>query len=443
MVETNDNLVIYTVKDYKEKEYDELLRDMGEKVRQGYLVVFPTETVYGLGSNALSSDAVSRIFKAKKRPMCDPVICHVKDVDQAFTLFSKDQHELILKVLRILAEEFWPGPLSLVAAASDIVPPEVMGGSGFVSARCPNHPVALDFIRSANVPIAGPSANQFGHISPSLAQHVAKDFKNVHLSDQCQHFCQEKLYLLDAGPCRVGIESTVCKVALSSDGSNLLELSILRRGFISLNDIKAVLQKHCEQFKTFRQGQYYHMFQNAKFNVIDRLEPFKNEGAGVEEANKNMIQPLISPGNLLSHYAPLYSTFLLSRCKKSSANYKISIGNESSVKALLNLSNCILVDSFQKFADISHLFGKYLSLYDGPRNSSKKESDTMQQNLFYQLHLAEDSVSNLQNCSSESFFICITDFYEEACLFGEGVLAVYDRVFRSASGKKATLVPYV
>jgi tRNA A37 threonylcarbamoyladenosine synthetase subunit TsaC/SUA5/YrdC len=78
MFKTNDNLVIYSVNDYEAREYDELLKDLGEKIRQGYLVVFPTETVYGLGANALSGDAVSRIFKAKKRPLCDPVICHVK-----------------------------------------------------------------------------------------------------------------------------------------------------------------------------------------------------------------------------------------------------------------------------------------------------------------------------------------------------------------------------
>jgi L-threonylcarbamoyladenylate synthase len=285
-------------------------------------------------------------------------------------------------------------------------------------------------IRSANVPVAAPSANQFGHISPSLAQHVAKDFKSFNLTEQCQNFHQEKLYLLDAGACRVGIESTVCKVALTSDDDNSLELSVLRRGFISINDIERVLKKHGEKFKALCQGKYYDMLQKAKFTVIDRLETFKNKSEEIQTISNNTIQPLISPGNLLSHYAPSYSTFLLSRCKESSVNYKISIRNESNVETLLNLSNCILIDSFQKFTDISHLFGKYLSLCDASQDSKKKESDIMQQNLFHQLHEAEDIACRLQKKSNESFFICITNFYEEARSLGEGVVAVYDRVFR-------------
>lgn len=161
-------------------------------VRAGGLVAFPTETVYGLGANALNEVAVARIFAAKGRPAYDPLIVHIASLEDVSQVASE-----VPDVARRLAERFWPGPLTLVLPRANAVPAIVTAGRATVAVRCPNHPVALALIRASRTPIAAPSANRFGRTSPTTAQHVLDD-----LSGRVD-------LILDAGPTPIGVESTV------------------------------------------------------------------------------------------------------------------------------------------------------------------------------------------------------------------------------------------
>jgi L-threonylcarbamoyladenylate synthase len=165
-------------------------------LRAGRLVAFPTETVYGLGANALDPEAIARIYKAKGRPPTSPLIVHVNSVEMAKSLTAEwPQHA------QLLASRFWPGPLTLVLQKQPTIPSIVTAGLNSVGLRIPAHPVALALIRSAGVPLAAPSANRFTQLSPTTADHVRQSLgTDVDL-------------ILDGGPCKVGIESTVLSLA--------------------------------------------------------------------------------------------------------------------------------------------------------------------------------------------------------------------------------------
>jgi len=174
------------------------IKEAAEIIRAEGLVAFPTETVYGLGANALSALAVTKIFAAKARPHFDPVIVHVAD--------PKDAEKLWLTVPKLaqdLIEKFWPGPLTLVLPKREIVPDIVTAGLPTVAVRMPSHPVALDLIREAGVPVAAPSANRFGRLSPTHHEAVLEQLGG--LIDA----------IIAAGPTPVGIESTVVSLAES------------------------------------------------------------------------------------------------------------------------------------------------------------------------------------------------------------------------------------
>ena len=164
----------------------------GQIVRQGGLVVFPTETVYGLGANGLDGDAVKKIFEAKGRPQDNPLILHVARKSDVKDLWLR-----VSDITRKLMDAFWPGPLTLVCQKSSIVPDEVTAGLDTVAVRMPDNKTALALIRAAGVPIAAPSANLSGKPSPTTAEHVLEDMDG------------RIDMVLDGGPCRVGVESTV------------------------------------------------------------------------------------------------------------------------------------------------------------------------------------------------------------------------------------------
>ena len=166
-----------------------------EMLREGRLVAFATETVYGLGANALSADAVARVFEAKQRPSWDPLIVHVAGVEDIARVAVVDG-ELKDRVER-LARAFWPGPLTLLLPKAAAIPASVTAGRQLVGVRVPGHPAAQALLRAAGVPVAAPSANRFGHTSPTTAEHVLAD-----LGGRIDA-------VLDAGPTTVGVESTV------------------------------------------------------------------------------------------------------------------------------------------------------------------------------------------------------------------------------------------
>ena len=186
-------------------------------LRAGGLVAFPTETVYGLGAHAADPNAVQRLFAAKGRPPTDPLIVHVASLDSLTTVVASVPPAAVL-----LAQRFWPGPLTLVLPRSLAVPSEVTAGLGTVGVRIPSHPVALALIRAAGVPVAAPSANLFSRPSPTTAAHVLQD-----LDGRID-------MVVDGGPTVVGIESTVL------DLSGEIPI-VLRPGAVTLAMLRDVL----------------------------------------------------------------------------------------------------------------------------------------------------------------------------------------------------------
>ena len=224
-------------------------------IQEGKLVAFPTETVYGLGANALDPLAVAKIFQLKERPSFDPLIVHIASLDDLGKL-TTETSELVYQ----LAEIFWPGPLTIVLPKSDLVPDLVTSGLPTVGIRMPANDLALALIKASGCPIAAPSANKFGQLSPVSAGHVLKQLPNVD-------------YVLDGGFTQVGIESTIVSV----DGNHC---QLLRPGFITLEDIENALP--------------------GKF-VFNSERPEK----------------LLSPGLLKSHYSPKKPLYLLTEMSAS------------------------------------------------------------------------------------------------------------------------------
>lgn len=187
-------------------------------LRAGGLVALPTETVYGLGANALDREAVERIFAAKQRPSWDPIIVHIADLAMLDKLVAPGA---LTAIVRQLIDAFWPGPLTLLLPRSPQVPDAVTAGRTLVGVRMPAHPVALELIRRARVPVAAPSANRFGHISPTTAAHVLADLEGRIDA------------VVDAGPTGYGVESTVLDPSTSP-------ITIYRPGAVTIDQIREV-----------------------------------------------------------------------------------------------------------------------------------------------------------------------------------------------------------
>ena len=230
-------------------EADEALRCAAEILRNGGLVALPTETVYGLGANALDSAAVAGIFAAKQRPAWDPIIVHIADEAMLEGLVDD-----VPEAARRLMKAFWPGPLTLLLPRSAAVPDEVTAGRALVGVRMPAHAVALEVIRRAGVPVAAPSANLFGHISPTTAAHVLED-----LDGRIDA-------VLDGGSTAHGVESTVLDPCQSP-------MVIYRPGAVTVEQIR---------------------------EVGGAVEVFRSPRGLVKEP----VEALPSPGVGLRHYAP-------------------------------------------------------------------------------------------------------------------------------------------
>ena len=222
-----------------------------ELLKQGKLVAIPTETVYGLGADAFNPVAVAKIFEVKKRPSFDPLIVHIADINMLDNLFEKPINEKVFA----LADAFWPGPLTIVHWKKNTVPDIVTSGLPSVAVRMPLLPVTREVIRLSGTAIAAPSANLFGQLSPTKAQHVAKQQMDID-------------YILDGGDAVFGIESTVVAV---HDGL----VTLLRPGAISIEQLK---------------------------EIVPEIVP-------IAEVKEKEIE---SPGLLKSHYSPRKPLYILS-----------------------------------------------------------------------------------------------------------------------------------
>jgi len=236
------------------------IAEAADILRSGGLVAFPTETVYGLGANALDAAAVARIFEAKRRPDWDPVIVHIAGPVAENQMLQNLVSEIPSRAQDLMAK-FWPGPLTLLLPRTNAVPDAVTAGRPLVGIRMPAHPVGFELIRQAGVPVAAPSANIFGHISPTTAAHVLEDLDG------------RVDVVLDAGPTEHGVESTVLD-------PNQDPMMIYRPGSITQQKIREVAGS-VEYFQS---------------SIQPQAEP--------REA-------LPSPGVGLRHYAPRAELFLI------------------------------------------------------------------------------------------------------------------------------------
>lgn len=196
-----------------------------ELLRQGEVVVFPTETVYGLGADAFQPSALKKIFAAKGRPLSDPLIVHIAEY-----AMLKDVAASVPEAARHVARAFWPGPLTLLLPRGPRVPEIVTAGLETVAVRMPSHPVARALIRELASPIAAPSANRFMHVSPTTAEHARADLGG------------RVPLILDGGPCEVGVESTILDLSAEIP-------TILRPGGVSLECLRSVLPDVCPPLK--------------------------------------------------------------------------------------------------------------------------------------------------------------------------------------------------
>lgn len=224
------------------------------------LVAIPTETVYGLAGNIYSKKAINAIFKTKKRPLFNPLIVHIANIDYLETIVAE-----VPEKARRLANAFWPGPITLVLKKKPTIPDLITAGKTTVAVRIPNHPMTLELLTKLDFPLAAPSANPFNRISPTTAQHVEGYFKN------------EIKMVLDGGPCQKGIESTII-------GFENGEPIVYRLGSTSIENLEAVVGK-------------------------------------VEIKNKKEAAPE-APGMLERHYAPKTKTVLTSHLAETLEDYK-------------------------------------------------------------------------------------------------------------------------
>lgn len=202
------------------------IKEAARLLRAGELVAIPTETVYGLAANAFSETAVLKIFEAKGRPAFDPLIVHTHSVE-GFSQIAVSIPDMAYR----LAEAFMPGPLTLILPKKAQVPLLVTSGHETVGIRIPNHPLTLSLLRELEFPLAAPSANPFGYVSPTTAQHVE------------QQLGLRIPYILDGGPCSIGIESTIISLAGG-------QVQVLRLGGLALEEIEQVLGRPVDQVQT-------------------------------------------------------------------------------------------------------------------------------------------------------------------------------------------------
>jgi L-threonylcarbamoyladenylate synthase len=411
------------------------LTTAGERLRSGHLVSFPTETVYGLGCHALDPVAVQRVFDAKERPLSDPLIVHVVRGEDALELWDassatspdtddgeqtsqqiQQMQQLEKQVLQTLTASFFPGPLTIVAKAKPSIPQILMANTGYVACRSPSHPIARALIKCAKCPIAAPSANKFGHVSPTLARHVMDDLGRedvwivdpllgVELGDDEDVVSVGVEDKSDGAVCQVGVESTVAKVEMNSDNNGEQDngivgsITVLRHGAISSAAIRVALkQSNLDQY----------------FDVKDAVQYTP------ENVNN------VAPGQTVKHYSPNVPCFMVGSSRQQSADTTAVVTEEE--KSILSQS--VIIDYAQSLLHYQPHALAYRDL------STDGNSNIAASNVFAVLRWSESIEGAIRVFVPE---IVLEDGEEEGRSVGgkgEGalVLAVKDKLTRAASG---------
>jgi tRNA threonylcarbamoyl adenosine modification protein (Sua5/YciO/YrdC/YwlC family) len=353
---------------------------------EGKLVAFPTETVYGLGAKALDKNAILNIFLTKKRPLTDPLIVHIYELEMAkqFQNLSPIEYE----VFQLLAKNFWPGPLTIVGKAQASIPKELCANTGFVGVRFPQHKLTLDLLSQAKVAVAAPSANLFGHVSPTKAEHVFKDFK------------ESDIDILNGGSTPFGIESTVIKLTSEkvNEQNNKIIIEILRHGSVSF----AMLEKFVNEFND--------KASSTESSSSSSIRLVKKRKIVSEETDTD------SPGQFLKHYSPNKDSFIL---KNVSNEFETSLKNNSQV----DLKKSILIDFGASFVSLKSHVGIYLDL------SEEGDIREAMKNYYCFLRDVEEEKGLDQ--------IFIVDLHENKTRIKKNedfVDSLQDKIFRSCEG---------
>jgi len=298
------------------------------------LVAIPTETVYGLAGNIFSEKAINLIFDTKKRPFFNPLIVHIPSVDNLPSIVR-----YIPEKAQRLADAFWPGPLTLVLPKQSTIPDVITAGKDTVAVRIPNHPTALELLNQLDFPLAAPSANPFGSISPTTAQHVENYFKN------------DIKMVLDGGPCQRGIESTI----IGFEGDDPV---IYRLGSTSIEAIEAVV-------------------------------------GTITIKNKKDIAP-DAPGMLDRHYAPSTRTVLVDDISEAIQNFK---NQRIGVLAFSKLSDDDAVAFHIRLSESKDLYEAASKLYDALHQLDTQNLDVIIAERFPDVGLGTSINDRLQRAT--------------------------------------------
>jgi L-threonylcarbamoyladenylate synthase len=355
---------------------------LGWALYLGFNVAFPTETVYGLGASIWSLSAINSIYEKKGRPSTNPLIVHVPSYDDVFRhdLTRMTPNEQI--VFKALADVFWPGPVTFVVRANmNVVHPCLTNGTNWVGLRAPAHRVAQELLRAAGVPIAAPSANRSGNVSPTTSNHVADDYTGLGtfmpiIGDDD-----------NSKKGKVGIESTIVKVNEGEGG--MISITFLRAGAIGPNDITNALAK-------------------MRINVLYKVTTKVNEVNG---------ETSVAPGQELKHYSPQNAT-----------TYKGTIRTQTT-PSLDDYSSAILIAT----SDVVERYGgKYHKYFTLPYNAKDCAS------VLYTTMREADAYCKGSGQTRPSIVMCTEGIRaERGCGF---MVAINDKVFRASSGKEPVLV---
>ncbi|TFJ86989.1 hypothetical protein NSK_001323 [Nannochloropsis salina CCMP1776] len=416
----------------------------GDYLRAGGLVAFPTETVYGLGANAYLEKSVRRIFEVKGRPLTDPLIVHVAQIEEAWSVFAcggnttyhhaassnsvphaevraAEEEKKEKDLLSTLAHAFWPGPLTLVAPAAAAIPSAVTAETGWVGVRVPSHSLARALLRAAAVPVVAPSANRFGHVSPTSAAHVQADLGGhslLILKEKEEHRAGQ-------GACEIGIESTVAKVD-AREG----RVTILRAGAVTCSQLESALRGKGVEVVVKGHARQQEEQPKAKAHGEAGGDVMPKE-LRTEDLTNDENKPQIAPGQCLKHYAPDRPTYLLSALQAT----------ESWVDLLA--SRAVILDMGGRLQRLKGLAAHYMDLSE---TGDVREAAA---GLFQALRWAESVDGGKGKLElEEDLLVLIVDLGREGNRReGQGrtaegedaefAVALIDRIMRSASGQAA------
>jgi L-threonylcarbamoyladenylate synthase len=350
---------------------EEQIQQAAQFLREGKLVAFPTETVYGLGANAFDENAVRSIFTAKGRPLTDPLIVHIPHLKAAKKLTNISEEEMTL--FELLGSALWPGPITMIVKAVDVLPLCVTANTGFVGLRVPNHPLALRLLEVCQLPICAPSANRFGHVSPTKAMHVYKDLGVDRGVSAIISGDNDDSGAVGDGDCMHGIESTVVKIDAAAK-----ELLVYRQGAVSQKRLEDLLETDENVAKLG--GVHW------KVRVVSRVVHMTAN----DPAPAAVTVGQEAPGQAVTHYAPDNAVCLMSNIVDFSDKTSVDTGGElvDWIMSLEDLTSTVVIDfggQWQRLLERKPAI-KLLALRDLSSSGSYAEAA---RNLFDTLRWAE------------------------------------------------------